>query len=487
MGLNHKAIVKIFSIACRIIGLSMIPSLIVAFIYGESKAAISFIASIGIAVLISLPLSYISRKADLRLFMRDGFLIVTMTWIISGLIGALPFIVSGSITDPFKAFFEACSGFSTTGSSIIDNVEILPKSILFWRSFTHWIGGMGIVVFAIALLPSLGLNGQTIAGVETPGPTLDKISPKMSDTAKSLYLTYSIFTVVQIVLLYLGGMNLFDSCVHSFGSMGTGGFSDYNLSIGHFHNAYIDTIIIIFMLLSGASFNLHFKAIKYGPKVYTKDIELRTYLFIFLIASLIIMIDLKVSGTYSSLTEAADKVSFQVTSILTTTGYNNANYDLWPSLSKIVLFLLMFIGGCSCSTGGGVKVIRIIILIQYIRRGIALRLHPNAVVEVKINGRKVQSETIGAIMTHVFLFSIVAAAGTLLVSFDNLDIVTSFTSVLSAIGNIGPAFCRAGPMSNYSVFSDFSLTVLSFLMVAGRLELVTFFVLFTPRFWDPHH
>ena len=195
----------------------------------------------------------------------------------------------------------------------------------------------------------------------------------------------------------------------------------------------------------------------------------------------------KVSGTYSSLTEAADKVSFQVTSILTTTGYNNANYDLWPSLSKMVLFLLMFIGGCSCSTGGGVKVIRIIILIQYIRRGIALRLHPNAVVEVKINGRKVQSETIGAIMTHVFLFSIVAAAGTLLVSFDNLDIVTSFTSVLSAIGNIGPAFCRAGPMSNYSVFSDFSLTVLSFLMVAGRLELVTFFVLFTPRFWDPHH
>ena len=273
-------------------------------------------------------------------------------------------------------------------------LEILPKSILFWRSFTHWIGGMGIVVFAIALLPSLGLNGQTIAGVETPGPTLDKISPKMSDTAKSLYLTYSIFTVVQIVLLYLGGMNLFDSCVHSFGSMGTGGFSDYNLSIGHFHNAYIDTIIIIFMLLSGASFNLHVKAIKYGPKVYTKDIELRTYLFIFLIASLIIMIDLKVSGTYSSLTEAADKVSFQVTSILTTTGYNNANYDLWPSLSKMVLFLLMFIGGCSCSTGGGVKVIRIIILIQYIRRGIALRLHPNAVVEVKINGRKVQSETI---------------------------------------------------------------------------------------------
>ena len=487
MNLNWKGIIKISGVCCQLVGLAMIPSIIVSLIYREYNTAFQFAIITAGTVAVSICLTRGTGKVSRNLKMRDGFLIVTMVWFIAAVIGGIPYMASGTITDPFKAFFEACSGFSTTGASVISDFDSIPHGIIFWRSFTHWIGGVGIIVIAIALLPSLGLAGQTVARAETPGPTLDKITPKMTDTAKYIFLIYGGLTISEIILLCIGKMRFFDALITAFGSIGTGGFTNHSTSIEYYSSTYFDIVITVFMLLAGTSFNLHYMALRRGPKVYFKDSEFRFYIFIVVSFSTVIALNLYFTQTCASGGEAADKAFFQTVSIATTTGFNNADFGLWPELSKMLLFILMFIGGCSGSSAGGIKAIRILIVLKYIRKGIAIRLHPKAVMDVRINGRRVPSYTMSSVITFIFLYIVVLAVGTLLVSFDDIEHIASFSGALSCLGNYGPAFGLVGPEINYSVFSDFSSTVLALLMIAGRLELITFFVLFTPEYWKPGH
>lgn len=487
MNLSLRAVCRIIGLALLVVGFCMIPSLLIAGIYEEAPAFLAFFATIGFAVLSGTFLLWFGQTSAAKLKVRDGFLIVTVCWVVSALLGAIPFMLSGSIPNFFDAFFESCSGFSTTGASILTDVESLPKSILFWRSFTHWIGGMGILIFAIALMPSLGISGQNIAVSEAPGPTLDKITPKMSDTAKALYATYILFTLAETGLLCLGGMNLYDALIHTFGSVGTGGFSNYNNSVAHFDSAYIDMVITFFMILSGANFNLYFISLRHGIRSIFQDAEFRFYILITAAVTVLIAANLFFSGVYHNGLQALRYSVFQTSSILTTTGFATDNYDLWPTFSKMLILLLMFVGGCSSSTGGGIKVVRILILLKLIRRGIATRLHPNAVVTVKMDNRTVPADTVTAIANHVFLYMLIVFLSTALLSLNNFDMVTGFSAVFTCIGNIGPGFELVGPAANFSVFAAPSKLLLSFLMLAGRLELFTLVIILTPRFWNPNH
>lgn len=430
---------------------------------------------------------WFGQRSAAMLKVRDGFLIVGLCWIVSTLLGAVPFLLSGSIPDFFDAFFESCSGFSTTGASILTDVEALPKSMAFWRSFTHWIGGMSILVFAVALMPSLGINGQNIGVSDAPGPTLEKITPKMSDTAKALCAAYILFTFAETVLLCAGGMSLYDAFIHTFGSVGTGGFSNYNDGIAHFDSPYIDSVITIFMLLSGANFNLYYMSLRNGPAFIIRDAEFRFYLLIVISASVLVAANLYFTGVFDGVGRSVRYSVFQTASILTTTGFAADNFDLWPTFSKMILLLLMLIGGCSSSIGGGIKVVRILVLLKLIHRGIATRLHPNVIVTAKMNNKNVPPDTVTAIVNHVFLYMVVVFLSTLLISLNNLGLITSITSVLACVGNIGPGFDLIGPAGNFSVFAAPAKLLLSFLMLAGRLELFTLFILFMPRFWNPNH
>lgn len=487
MNLNLSSIFKIIGIVLMVISLSMLPSVIVSFIYDESSVYIPFLFTMLIAGAVGVILMRICHDHTQQLKIRDGFLIVTLCWLISAALGAVPFIITDSIPRFADAFFESCSGFSTTGCSILTDVESLPKGILFWRSFTHWIGGMGILIFAIALMPSLGISGQNIAVSEAPGPSLDKVTAKMSDTAKTLYTIYLLFTVIETVLLMFGGMNLYDALIHTFGSVGTGGFSNYSDSIGHFDSTYIRMVITAFMFLCGMNFNLYYLSFKRGISVLIHDSELKLYICIFVMASGIIFIVLMLSGQYTSGKLAFTDSVFQVASIITTTGFATTDYETWPAVCQMILLLLMFIGGCSSSTGGGIKVVRILVLLKLIRRGISTRLHPNVIETIKLNGKTMPSDSVSAIANHMFLYIAMIFAGAFVISFENADITTCFTSVITCLGNIGPGFGTVGPAENFSALTDFSKYLLSVYMLAGRLELYTLFILLTPRFWNPDY
>lgn len=484
MNLNLSSVFRIIGIVMMVISISMLPSLLVSLIYDDSSIYKAFI----LIILITFPIGFVLAKlcsySSKQLKIRDGFLIVSLCWFISAIIGALPFIATDSIPNPADAFFESSSGFSTTGASILSDIETLPKGILFWRSFTHWIGGMGILIFAIAIMPSLGISGQNIAVSEAPGPSLDKTSPKMSDTAKALYTIYLLFTIIETILLMFGGMNLYDALIHSFGTVGTGGFSTYNNSIAHFDSSYIKIVITAFMVLCGINFNLYYFSLKRGLKSMFEDFEMRFYLGIFTIVSLFIFIVLFISGDYSSAEEAMLDSAFQTASILTTTGYATVDYETWPAVCQAVILLLMFIGGCSSSTSGGIKVIRIIVLLKLIKRGISTRLHPNVIETVKLNGRTIPSDTVSAIANHIFLYMLLVFAGAFIVSFENTDLMTCFSSVITCLGNIGPGFGIIGPAENFASLSSVSKLLLSVYMIAGRLELYTLFILLMPRFWN---
>lgn len=462
----------------------MIPSLFVSLLYGETDTTIAFLQTILPMVIIGGLIACFVRTETNKMKIRDGIAIVSLCWILSSFLGAIPFIVSGEIPNFSEAFFEASSGFTTTGSSILTDVEAMSKGMLFWRSFTHWLGGMGILVFAIAILPALGINGNKIAQVETTGPTMDKISSKMHDTAKILYKMYFSFTVVMLLLLLLGDMNLFDALLNTFGSMGTGGFSNYNVSIGHFDSAYLQIVITTFMILAGTNFTLYYYLFKGYVSDFVKDAELRIYLLIFVGFSLLIAANLWFTNTYDSLGRTFLASFFQSASIMTTTGFATEDYDLWPMFSKTLLLLLMFIGGCSSSTAGGIKVIRIIVLIKMIKRGIVMRLHPQAIVSIKINKKALPADTASGIAGFFFLYMGLFVVGTILVSLENYDLTTCFSAVAACLGNIGPGFALVGPTMNFSLFSDPTTLLLSFLMIAGRLELFTLILLFSPQFWS---
>ncbi|MEE0746731.1 MAG: TrkH family potassium uptake protein [Anaerovoracaceae bacterium] len=486
MNLSLSSILRIVGITLIVIAMAMIPSLIVSFIYDDSAIYIPFLMTMLAACAAGFLLVKSCHRETLNLKIRDGFLIVSLCWFISAALGAVPFVVTDSIPHFADAFFESCSGFTTTGATVLAKPELLPKGILFWRSFTHWIGGMGILIFAIALMPSLGISGQNIAVSEAPGPSLDKITPKMSDTAKSLYTIYLLFTIAETIMLMAGGMSLYDSLITTFGSVGTGGLSNYSDSMGHFDSTYLRMVVTGFMFLCGVNFNLYYLSAKHGIKVLLKDSEFRVYFLIFAISSLFIFAMLMISGQYESSGSALSDSVFQVSSILTTTGFITADYETWPIVCQVVLLFLMFVGGCSSSTGGGLKVIRIMVLFKLIKRGISTRLHPNVVESVKLDGENITNDTASAIVSHAFLYVIIVFVGAFIISFENADLITCFSSVITCIGNVGPGLGAVGPVDNFGVLSDLSLYTLSVYMLAGRLELYTLFIVLTPRFWNPN-
>ncbi len=486
MDLNWNIILRISGALFIVISAAMIPSSLVSYIYNEPETALAFTKTIIPSIVIGGLLLLITKSGTGRIKVRDGYIIVALCWILSSLIAAVPFVLSGAIPNVIDAFFETSSGFSTTGASILTDVEVLSKGLLFWRSFTHWLGGMGILIFAIALLPSLGINGQAIAKAEAPGPTLDKLTPKLSDTAKRLYTLYFGFTLILVLLLKFGGLSLYDSLVHSFGTIATGGFSIYNNSIGHYDNAYVEMVIAFFMIIAGVNFNLYFILFRQGFRGFFQDLELRFFLFLVLTVTLVMSLNLYAANIYESLAYSFRYAFFQIASIISTTGYITDNYDLWPTFSKILLLVLMLIGASSSSTSGGMKVIRILVIFKFIKRGIALRLHPSAIVHLKFGNKALPIDTVSAIASFIFLYIMTIFISTLLISTEGHSMMTNFSAVIACLGNVGPGFDQVGAIMNYSLFSNGSTLLLAFLMLAGRLELFTIILLLSPRFWNPN-
>jgi len=459
----------------------MVPSLLVALYYGsyEWKAIfLSIIITGAVGFIMSRIFKY---KKSIQT--KEGLAIVGFGWILVSIFGALPFILSGTIPSWIDAFFETVSGFTTTGASIVDDIEAFPKGILFWRSFTHWIGGMGILVFTVALLPMLGIGGFQIYKTESPGPTPDRIVPKVRDTAKILYTIYTVITIAEIILLVLGGMPLYDSILHTFGTVGTGGFGIKANSIGYYKSTYIHLVIGIFMTLCGANLSLYYLLIKGKWREVIKNNELRFYLGIILVSVVLITFNIYRPMGYHNFGIALRDSFFQVTSIITTTGYATVDFDKWPTFSKIILFALMFIGGCAGSTAGGIKNIRIIVLLKSIKREFYRILHPRAVIPVKIGGKVISTNTVASISSFFALFMLIFIISTMIISLDGVDFESATSAVAATLGNVGPAFGFAGPARSYSGFSNLSKLVMSACMLLGRLEIFSLMILFNPTIW----
>ncbi len=482
--MNYKLISKMISYLLLITSLFLMIPLCIAFYYNETDSlraiAISIIAAVAFFAIVH---AFTRKNSNSLLSTRDGFLFVTLSWALVSLLGALPFYLSDAIPSFVDSYFETMSGFSTTGASILTDIEALPRSILFWRSLTHWLGGMGIVVLTVAVLPLLGIGGMQLIKAEAPGPTVDKITPRIAETAKILWIIYVGFTVSQTLLLQLGGMNLFDALTHTFGTLATGGFSPKGASVGHYNSAYIDGVITLFMILAGINFGLHFRYLTGKTRILLSDTEFKAYISIFITATILIAFDLY-GSYYNTISESIRYSSFQVASILTTTGYATTDYSKWPYFSQIILLIMMFVGGCSGSTGGGIKVIRIVTLLKQGINEMKYLLHPRGVFTLRISGHPVKKDVVYAISGFFFLYIFMLLITTLIVATSEEDILTCFTTALATVGNIGPGFGKIGPADNYAFYPAYIKGYLSFAMLVGRLEIYTVLVIFTKRFWS---
>ena len=478
--MNFGVVTRVLGILLIIESIFMVPSLIIS-LYTDGSDTYGFLMAILIGCLIGF---LFSRKKDYnnQISPKDGLAIVSLGWIIASIIGAIPLYVSGSTVTYIDAFFEIVSGFTTTGATILTDVEHLPQGILFWRSLTHWIGGMGILVFTIALLPALGIGGFQLYKAESPGPIAGKIAPRIKDTAKILYKTYFVITILNILFLLIGGMNIFDSLVYTFGTVGTGGFATKNNSVGFYNSTYIHLVLGIFMVLSGVNFSLYYSLYKGKVKEVLKNEELKLYLGIILVATLAIGMNLFMTS-YSSIGLALRDSFFQVGSIITTTGYTTVDFDLWPSFSKGILMVLMLIGGSAGSTSGGMKVVRILIMLKVVKREVMKIFHPRAIVPVKDSGKTVSNETIAGIYSFISLYFFIFVISTLLVSLEGIDLVSASSSVLATLSNVGPGMGFAGPTRNFVEYSQVSKMLFSVLMLLGRLELFTIIALLAPKRW----
>ncbi len=485
MVLNKKVISKILCAVMALIGIAMLVPCAVSLYYKEPVAAKSFaVCAIPMIALGSLGVAFLPKQDNSVIRMRDGFFIVASTWLVMSLIGCLPFVISGAIPNFADAFFETASGFTTTGSTILSDIESMPRGMLFWRSFTHWLGGMGVLVLTIALLPMLGIGGQKIMRAETTGPTMDKISFTINEGAKKLYMIYGLFTVIEMILLGICGMDFFDASTHAFGTLGTGGFSTYGDSIAHFGSLPIELIITFFMLVAGVNFNIYYMLFSGKGLSAFNDPEFKTYLGIVGGSTIFISVMLTLSKTCSGFGESLRQSVFQVASIISSTGFATADFELWPSACKFVIIMLMFVGGCASSTAGGLKVIRVILLGKLIRRGVQNRLSPRAVTVVKLGGKEVSDETLNGVAAFTSLYAMLLFIGTFIVSCSGVDNITAFTSALTCLSNIGPGFNLVGPTCNFGFYPGFIKILLSVYMIAGRLELFTIALLFTKDFWD---
>ena len=472
-----------------IIGLSMLFPALVGLFYGETNLFAYLYSMVG-CLSVSIPVWLLTRRSR-KLSIKDGFALVAFAWIIVAIAGSLPFYFTGAIPNYTDAWFEAMSGVTTTGATIIGNVntlphlengiESLPKGILFWRSFLQWIGGMGIIVFTIAILPLLGVGGVQLFKAEVPGPVADKIKPRVKETAKILWMVYVGFTVLQMVLLRMAGMPLFDSICHAFTTMPTGGFSTQNASIAAYNSPLIQYIVIFFMFVAGINFTLHFRTITGNFTALFKDYELKVYIVTIVFATFVIFLSLSASN--SDWSHKSFMVSlFQSIAIMTGTGYANADYEMWPYFCQLALFILMFFGAMGGSTSGGMKLTRIIVLIKYAATETRRMLHSRAIIPIRIGERSINDDivrnTLGFFLIYLSIFVLTA----LVLTAFNLDLISAFGAAASAIGNVGPAFGEFGPTDNYALLNPIGKWMLSFCMLLGRLEIFTILVLFTRSF-----
>ncbi len=459
--------------------LMLLPAM-VAVIYSEACIT-AFLWSVGAALMIGILLTVAAKPGSRVIFAKEGFITVALAWILLSAVGAMPFYLSGEIPSYVDAFFETVSGFTTTGSSIVRDVSKLSHGILFWRSFTHWVGGMGILVFVTAIIPTLSDRSMHMLRAEMPGPIIGKLVPRAKKTAKILYLIYIVMTVIEIIMLCCGGMPLFDSLLHSFGTAGTGGFGIKPTSVTEY-SAYSQWVITIFMLLFGINFNLYYLALIKHFRNILKSGELWCYLGIVGTSTALILIN--IMPIYNNFSKALRLSAFQVSSIITTTGYATCDFDKWPLFSKTVLLLLMFIGGCAGSTAGGIKVSRFLILIKNIRRDLKRMLHPRSFGTVMFEGKKLSEDTISGVNTYLAVYAFLLFGIFLLLSLDSgFNIETNLSAAVTCFNNVGPAFNIAGPYSSFADYSNLSKTVLSVAMLLGRLEIYPILLLAFPSTW----
>lgn len=479
--MNYRTVFHTLGNILIIEGIIMILPLITAFIYHESIPAKAFSIAIIIALITGFLLTRIKKQQKKMMQARDGFVIVALSWVAISLIGALPFYLSREIPSFVDALFETVSGFTTTGASILIEIEALSNSLLFWRCFTNWLGGMGILVFMLAVLPLKGESTLHILKAESTGPAVSKIVPRMRESASILYIIYCVLSILELAALLGCGMPLFDSITHTFATAGTGGFSIKNNSIGFYESSSIRTVITIFMFLFGVNFNIYFLLILRRAKEVFKDTELRTYLGITLFA--IVTISFNINMIYKDMGKSISESAFTVVSIMTTTGFSTADYSTWHGYSEIILLLLMFSGACAGSTSGGLKISRFILLGKAAMAEIRKLVSPRIVKNITYNGKTVKSETINGVYSYFVIYAVIYVVSLIIVSFNDFDMLTSLSAVVSALNNIGPGFADVGPAGTFDAFSVVSKLVLTFDMLAGRLELFPIVILLLPKTW----
>ena len=478
--MNYKLVFRLLGRLLLMEAVLMIPALTAALIYGGGDAA-AFVFTIGLTALCGALMSCLLKPRREDLTARDGMAVAGLSWLILSFFGALPMVFSGAIPNLVDAYFETVSGFTTTGSTILTEIEHLPRGVLFWRSFTHWIGGMGVLVFTLAVLPRLSGRTSHLARAESPGPTFSKLLPKMGDTAKLLYALYFALSLLEAVCLLLAGMNVYDALIHTFGTAGTGGFSNYNASVGAFQNPLIEWIIGVFMMLFGVNFAVYFHLLRKEKEAIRQSEELWFYLILIGVSTLIMTVT--ILPQYPGFFTALRTAFFQVTSIASTTGFSTADFNLWPLFSKALVVLLMCLGACAGSTAGGFKLSRILLLFKSSYRDLEHTLQPRKVAVVRFEGKPVQENTLAQVGVYLAIWLFLAVVGTLLLCIRETDFVTAMTAALTCLSNVGPGLNGVGPTENFAHFSPAAKLLLSFYMLAGRLEIYPILLLFSPNVW----
>lgn len=477
--MNFRIISSILGHVIMLESVLMLPPCLVGFLYGEQEDALIYLAVAVFCLLLGLAFR-IAKPKNRTFYAKEGFITVSLSWIIMSLLGALPLYLSGDIPSYTDALFEIISGFTTTGSSILTNVEALSHCNLFWRSFSHWIGGMGVLVFILAIMPMSGGSTMNLMKAESPGPSVGKLVPKMQQTAFLLYAIYFAMTIVEIILLLLGDMPLFDSLCHAFGTAGTGGFGIKNDSIAGY-SVYLQNVITIFMFLFGVNFTFYYYILIRKVKSAFSLEEVRWYFFIFAGAVLLISLNLAVNG--APFLQSMQQAAFQVASVMTTTGYATTDFNLWPQFSRMIMIGAMFIGACAGSTGGGIKVSRIMIYVKQVKQELMQQIHPRQISVIKMDGKGLEHSTIRSCNVFLMAYILIFGISLLFISLDGFDFTTNFTAIIATLNNIGPGLDMVGPTGNFSEFSNFSKYILMFDMLAGRLEIIPILILFHPAAW----
>ena len=476
--MNYRMIARILGMVLLILAALLVLPLIAGLCYGEN--VLNFAVTIAAAAALG-GFFMLFKPKNRDIYAREGFTAVGLSWILMSLIGALPFVISGDIPSYVDALFETVSGFTTTGSTLLTDIEAMSRGCMFWRMFTHWIGGMGVLVFIMAVLPMSGEHSMHIMRAEIPGPVVGKLVPRARKTAAILYLIYMGMTAVETVLLLCGGMSFYDALLHAFATAGTGGFSTRGASIAAFDSLYIEVVISVFMLLFAVNFNLYFLLLMGRVRDVLKNQELRCFGVI--VAFSMLTIAWNTSGQYGSFAEALRYSSFTVASLVSSTGFGTADFTQWPQYSQWLLVIIMFVGACAGSTGGGLKLSRVMLLLKAAFSDLRHMIWPRRVNRVQMEGQRVEQAAIRAVFSYFTLYMLMLLLGTLLISFDGFDTATNFTAALTCLSNMGPGLGLIGPSGNFSIFSDFSKLLMSFLMLAGRLEIYPILVLLFPSVW----